>query len=57
MTELHFFIQVFEREGCKVNIEQDLNGFIIYVKTPYHETFKYEFNNKGEFCNMFFTAF
>lgn len=49
MTEMHFMVAVFERQGCKVNIESDLNGFTLFVENNTHDILAFEFNQKGEF--------
>lgn len=49
MTELHFMVAIFERQGCKVNIEFDLNGYTVFVENNTHDILAFEFNQKGEF--------
>ena len=49
MTELHFMIAIFERQGCKVSVESDLNGYSVSVENNTHDIITFEFNQKGEF--------
>lgn len=55
MTELHIFIQAFEREDNKVWIEVVDEHYEVYVTTPYHQIIKFEFDKQGIFERMFQT--
>ena len=52
MTELHFMIALFERNGDKVDILPDPCGFWVEVENAFHQRVRFVFNSKGEYLNM-----
>ena len=53
MTELHFFVAIFERNGDKVDIiPTEYNGYWVEVENHAHQRVRVMFNSKGQYIGM-----
>ncbi len=49
MTELHLFVQIFEREQHKVTIESMCYSFLVMVEDLHERPTKFIFDKEGKF--------